>query len=511
MLKRWLLICESILIFGVMFSQGRTSLNQNDSNIIKLNGYINSYLASTPLHKDSLIKATDYLVSFSKDSLIKSHITQYLFEKFYNSQLMGMESVAIHIAKNYYLNGKLEWPNKEGLIALQLYVDFNESSLLGMVAPALNLQNLDGIIVPLRDVDSQFTLVYFFNDKCKTCLTELPKLKEIVKKHKAAGLKVYAVYTESDRESYIKFIEQEFPDTTLRKNWIFTWDREFQSNFHKLYNVMKTPQMILLDRRKIIIGRNLDDNALQQLLENEIALRENLTKDIDRFVKNYLPNFNLNDTSELRSAFDPLFQKSVGSYNTEIYSSIFFQLFEFLWRPQDPVYEKAAIYLAENYIIPKVDLWWDKTIPQDYVPKIINRIKRNSIGSVVNDFTFYSKENNPVKLSEIKSEYSILYFYSPSCAICKPFSMELNKIYKSLRKRGAKVIAIDISSDYADFAMYVQKNKFPWLSLYVGDGSQLDFYYSFQTEDVPMIYLLDDKNRIIAKKINTITLDKLVK
>lgn len=477
MFKRGLLICQFILIFCVSHSQDRNVTNQSDSNIVKLNGYIDNYLAMTPLNRDSLIKACDYLISFSEDSLIKSHITQYLFDNFYNSKLMGMESVAIHIAKNYYLNGKLEWPNKVGLIALQLYVDFNGNSLLGMAAPTLNLKDLQDTIVSLRDVESDFTLVYFFDDQCPTCRKELPLLKEIVEKYKSAGLKVYAVYTESNRENFVKFVAQEFPDTTIRKSWIFTWDPEFESNFHKLYNVMKTPQMFLLDKRKIIIGRNLDDQALEQLLKKEIEMKENLT-----------------DTSDLRSAFDPLFQ-----------------LFEFLWRYPGEVYENAAIYLAENYIIPKADLWWDKTIPTDYVPKIVNRIKSNKIGSVANDFIFYTKENKAVKLSEIKSEYTILYFYSPSCAICKPFSVELKKIYSSLKKRGAKVVAIDIGSDYVNFVKYQQENRLPWLSLWIGENSQLDLYYSFQTEEVPMIYLLDNERRILAKKINTITLDKLVK
>lgn len=511
MFKRGLLICQFILIFCVSHSQDRNVTNQSDSNIVKLNGYIDNYLAMTPLNRDSLIKACDYLISFSEDSLIKSHITQYLFDNFYNSKLMGMESVAIHIAKNYYLNGKLEWPNKVGLIALQLYVDFNENSLLGMAAPTLNLKDLQDTIVSLRDVKYDFTLVYFFDDQCPTCRKELPLLKEIVEKYKSAGLKVYAVYTESNRENFVKFVAQEFPDTTIRKSWIFTWDPEFESNFHKLYNVMKTPQMFLLDKRKIIIGRNLDDQALEQLLKKEIEMKENLTKDVAQFIEKYLPNFNLTDTSDLRSAFDPLYNKSISSTNPELYCSIFFQLFEFLWRYPDEVYENAAIYLAENYIIPKADLWWDKTIPTDYVPKIVNRIKSNKIGSVANDFIFYTKENKAVKLSEIKSEYTILYFYSPSCAICKPFSVELKKIYSSLKKRGAKVVAIDIGSDYVNFVKYQQENRLPWLSLWIGENSQLDLYYSFKTEEVPMIYLLDNERRILAKKINTITLDKLVK
>lgn len=508
MFKRGTLICLFIFILGSLYGQEQNPA-RNNSNIIKLNGYIDNYISMTPMHRDSLIRSCDYLISFSTDSLIKSHIAQYLFEKFYSSKLMGMESVAIHIAKNYYLNKKLVWPDKVGFIALQVFVEFNENSLLGMDAPELNLEDLHGNTVSLRNTPSEYTLVYFFDDQCPTCKKELPAIKEIADKYEASGLMVYAVYTESNRENFATFVKQEF--TGSEKNWIFTWDQDFDSNFHKLYNVMKTPQIFLLDKRKVIIGRNLDSHALEQLLKTEIAARESLDKNISQFLDKYLLNFNLTDSSELKSAFDPLYERTLNSNNNETYTSIFYQLFEKLWRAATEPYESAAIYLAENYIIPKKDLWWDKSIPEDYVPKIVYRIKSNRIGSVANDMTVYDTRNNPFSLGSIKSKYTVLYFYSPDCAMCKPFSYELKKIFKSLKKRGATIVAVDVTSDVASFAGYLKKNKYPWPSYRVGEEQQLDLYYKFQTLEVPMIYLLDNNRKIIAKSINTITLTQLVK
>ncbi len=510
MFKRGTLICLFIFILGSLYGQDKNPV-RNDANIIKLNGYIDNYISMTPMHRDSLIRSCDYLISFSKDSLIKSHIAQYLFEKFYSSKLMGMESVAIHIAKNYYLNKKLAWPDKVGFIGLQIFVEFNENSLLGMDAPELTLNDLKGNTVSLRSSQSEYTLVYFFDDQCSTCKKELPAIKEIADKYRDSGLSIYAVYTESNRENFTKFIDQEFPGSASGKNWNFVWDQNFDSNFHKLYNVLKTPQMFLLDKRKVIIGRNLDSQALEQLLKTEIAARENLDKNVSQFLDKYLLNFNLADSSDLRSAFAPLFERTTGSQNNETYTSIFYPLFEKLWRAAVEPYESAAIYLAENYIIPKAYLWWDKSIPDDYVPKILGRIKNNRTGAVANDLTVYDPRNNTFSIGSIKSKYTVLYFYSPDCAICKPFSYELKKISKSLKKRGATIVAIDVTSDYASFARYLKKNKYPWPSYRIGEEQQLELYYKFQTQEVPMIYLLDDNRKIIAKSINTITLTQLVK
>ncbi|MFA5850434.1 MAG: thioredoxin-like domain-containing protein [Bacteroidales bacterium] len=510
MVKRGTLICLLIFVLGSLYGQDKNPV-RNDANIIKLNGYIDNYISLTPVLLDSLKRSCDYLISFSKDSLIKSHIAQYLFEKFYSSKLMGMESVAIHIAKNYYLNKKIAWPDKVGFIGLQIFVEFNENSLLGMDAPELALKDLKGNTVSLWSTQSEYTLVYFFDDQCTTCKKELPAIKEIANKYKDSGLIIYAVYTESNKENFTKFVNQEFPGSTSVKNWNFVWDQDFDSNFQKLYNVMKTPQMFLLDKRKVIIGRNLDSQALEQLLKTEIAARENLDKNVSQFLDKYLLNFNLADSSELRSAFAPLYERTISSQNNETYTSIFYQLFEKLWRTAVEPYESAAVYLAENYIIPKANLWWDKSIPEDYVPNILGRIKNNRIGAVANDLTVYDSRNNAFSIGSIKSKYTVLYFYSPDCAMCKPFSYELKKISKALKNKGVKIAAIDVTSNITEFSNYLKKNKYPWPSYRVDDEQLLDLYYKFQTQEVPMVYLLDNERKIIAKSINTITLTQLVK
>ena len=91
----------------------------------KLEKYIEEYLSMTPPVTDSLITACDYLIGFSEDTLIKTHIAGYLFDRFYSSKVMGMESVAIHIAKNYFINKKLEWKGGYGMLLLRLFVEFN--------------------------------------------------------------------------------------------------------------------------------------------------------------------------------------------------------------------------------------------------------------------------------------------------------------------------------------------------------------------------------------------------
>jgi len=501
------MIRKGLFIFFLFLVTTVTSYGQERE---KLDKYIDSYLSMTPLQTDSIIVACDYLIRFSNDSLIKSHIAGYLFNKFQNSPIMGMESVAIYIAKNYFLNKKILWQGDDDMILLRLFVEFNENSLIGMKAPELNLIDTSGFTHSLHAMQSEYSVIFFFDTDCSQCKKEFPVLKDTIDKYSSFGVKVYGVYTQSDTNALKRFIRSEFSDNRYSDTWTFVWDPEFKSGFHKLYNVLKTPQMFLLDKEKKIIGRNLNPEALGQLLNSIIGNKETLSKNIDAFLTNYLRMFTMKDTVEMEGAIGPLFERT-NQGNPELYRTMFLQLFDMLQLSDDTTYQNCAIFVADRYIIPKAELWWDNTIPLDYVPKMKERIIRNRIGSVANEFTFYTEKQKPVKIYDSKSKYTLLYFYSPKCAICKPFGMELEHIYKSLKKRGVNILAIDVESDKDSFVKNYKKSKTPWVRLYVHDEDKLDLYYKYRKEEVPMLYLLDKDKRIIAKKINTITLNKLIK
>jgi len=511
MLKKVLTAIILLLFATGVYARQNTNIATNDSAVVRLNNYINKYLSITPLHPDSLINSCDYLISLTKDSLVSSHIASYLFNRFYSSDLMGMDGVAVHIAQNYFLSGKVKMPASPDEMTLRMYVEFNRNSLIGMDAPELNILSPDNLPVSLREVNSRYTILYFFDDQCAICKTGLPGLVRLSDSLASEGVSVFAVYTQSQRENLKKYIEREFTAKGVGKNWIFAWDPSLESDFPRLYNVITTPQIFLLNNDKKIIGRNLNNEALSRLLNAEINRGKQGEKRINEFLDSYLNGLDLTDTAIIRKEVDPLFQKVSAQKDKELYRTIFTNLFDKMLYDDNDSLKDAAVYIAQRYITPYPELWWDKSYPLEWVPKMLERIQKNKIGSVANDMVLLNKKGRPVKLSSVNSKYTVLYFTDPDCSICKPFSMELKKIYNSLKKRGVTVISINSGGNSAEFAQYNRENKNPWLCLSPKDENYYELFDKFETEQVPMIYLLDSNRRIMAKKINTITLDKLVK
>ena len=215
-----------------------------------------------PPHPDWVIPQVDDILERCTDPLVKAYCGEFLLHYFLSSPIMGMENAAVHIAKKY-LSGELPTSNETLLMELDNYVAFNESSLMGKTAPELYLPNADGYYVSLRKVESNYTILLFYDEDCAACKELMPLLCQVYEQHRSKGVAVYAVYTQDRRQAWLNYA------ATLPVGWIHVWDPDFSSGFHKWYHVTGTPRLFLLDRYKTIIGREIDASILDRILSHQ--------------------------------------------------------------------------------------------------------------------------------------------------------------------------------------------------------------------------------------------------
>jgi len=504
-------ICKSLLI--LFFSLSFVSIYAQQEKDLQLKKsiyeYVDDYIDLVPHTPDSLKSAVDYAIAFAKDSTTKAQIAGYLFNKFSTSGVMGDETIAVYISKNYFLNGLLPWYGDGGIALLKLYTEFNENSLIGMRAPELNLSTTNGRLLSLTSLKKRHTVIYFFDKDCNACKKNLPKLKEIIKAYSHLSLEVYAVYTENDSSSLNEFKSKNFNKEELL-NWHFVYDPLAESNFHKLYNVLITPRLFLLNRGKKIIGRNLDNNSLKELLSKEERAISDAYSLAEEFIEKYLSIFDFKNSTEHKEAFEPLFYR-LSTENLDMYNAVFYQLFEYLSIQEEQYMKTSAVFLAENYILPHKELWFNDLFIESRVPTLIAKIKQNSLGAKLPSPTLYTLKGKKRTLTQKKSKYIYLYFFNSSCAICKPFSHEIKKIFKQLKRQKTRVIAIYTGTDIEELKEYIKEESPPWEVLYQGANPERPLHDYFEIAYLPQTYLLNRDGIIIAKGINTIELKELIK
>jgi peroxiredoxin len=209
-----------------------------------------------------------YVYKFIEDVRPGKRIFQFAVSWFLNSSInsnvMGMDALFVDLARTYYLGGQAFWTNEESMKKIRENVVFAEHNLIGLTAPDLTLENIDGEFVNLHKIKSKVTIVLIFEPECSHCKVFVPQFhKDVYQKFKDKGLAVYAIYSMADKEEWNEFLTKH-----NLFDWINVWDETHVSQFKVLYDARKTPAVYVLDETKKIIAKGMTVEQIGLLMKN---------------------------------------------------------------------------------------------------------------------------------------------------------------------------------------------------------------------------------------------------
>ncbi len=231
----------------------------------KINRYFDKMIVPAP---DTIIKESKMVLEYaSANEEVFQYTLQTLFNKYNNSNVMGMDKAFVFFAENYYLNGKAEWADTTWLKKVKERVKEIKPNLIGNEAPNLRLIKNDGSLVSLNMIESDYIVLFFYEPTCGHCKKATTKIVELSEKFWEHSVEILGIYTQFDKNEWDKFIA----DKKL-KNWINTWDPYNQSGFRSNYDVKSTPSIYLLDKDRKIIGKRIDVETLEKMLNDLIKI-----------------------------------------------------------------------------------------------------------------------------------------------------------------------------------------------------------------------------------------------
>lgn len=115
---------------------------------------------------------------------------------------------------------------------------------------------------------------------------------------------------------------------------------------------------------------------------------------------------------------------------------------------------------------------------------------KNRPGTIATDFSFELSTGGTMKLSQVQSDFIILFFNNPGCHDCA----RVKEILSKYKKRGVKVVAIYPDDDIS----FWRKTKYPedWID---GHNSSINKNNYYDLKAMPTLYLLDNGKRVILK------------
>ncbi len=256
----------------------------------------------------------------------------------------------------------------------------------------------------------------------------------------------------------------------------------------------------------------------------------------NEYKKKYLQNVDFTDERLLRS---PVFAKKLEYYMTKLIVQIpdsitkaadelaakarpNKEMFKYVVHWNTNHYERSKImgmdavfvHMADNYYCKGLAHWVDSAAEA----KICDRAKTLSpllLGKVASNIILPDTSGKWYDLHKVPAEFTILYFWSPTCGHCKKATPKLEKFYQDYKSKGVEVFGVCTELETAGMKNFVKTHKLSFIN--VSDTPEinknaydyldkttinsLNFRTIYDIFSTPQVYVLDKDKKIIAKKL----------
>lgn len=208
----------------------------------------------------------DFMLSSIQDSTTLSSVASKAYRHFRESKVMGAENVAVYIYDNWFASFKAVFDDIDELDEAEFHSFINRQSLIGAKAVPLDFSDEKGRTVTLPS-RKRMSVIYFYTTECPKCLYTSIGMRDLLNGGKYR-LDVYAVYVGEDLAAWHKYVSKELKiknNCRTKVHHLLGGDTDYAVP----YGVVQTPRLFLTDKSGTIIGRHLDPQALETLLNRK--------------------------------------------------------------------------------------------------------------------------------------------------------------------------------------------------------------------------------------------------
>ena len=205
----------------------------------------------------------DFLIDSCKDSLTRQHVALRILDHYMDSNVMGEEAVAVHIFDEWIATGKIAMRGEFDYLAAEMFATFNRNTLLGAQAPVITMHDPQGNEVTMPR-EGETSILFFYDTSCSKCRIVASMLPNALD-HIDFPVNLYAVYYGSDEYNWETF-RKEFIFANGNIRVIHLWDPDMESDYQRLYGVLTTPRIYVIEPQGSVLGRRLEVDSLVELL-----------------------------------------------------------------------------------------------------------------------------------------------------------------------------------------------------------------------------------------------------
>ncbi len=224
-------------------------------------------------------------------------------------------------------------------------------------------------------------------------------------------------------------------------------------------------------------------------------------------VKDYLEKLFVPQPDTITQAINKLAAKA--KKNPEAYKYLISTCLFLYQTPEIMGLDEVFVNLYNRYFATgEMDYWANAQLKKslkDYADKV----SRAMIGRTAPNLIMQDQNRKPKSMYDIKKKYTILYFFDPDCGHCRQESPKLVDFYNKNKSRyDLEVFAVSADTSIQKLKDYIKEMKMTWITV-DGPRSYITEHYRnlYFSETTPTLYILDEKKKVIARKLPVEKLD----
>jgi hypothetical protein len=233
----------------------------------KLKKYYDNVVVQNP---DSVIREVDAMIELSRPNAeMFKYMIWFFTYRYENPEFMGFDKVFVHIVDKYYVTGQTTWITRSVNENIIKKANKIRPLLMGQVAPNMIMQDTNLQLVSMHSISADFLILLFWDPECGHCEKEIPIIKEFYDLNKVKyGLEVFAVCSDTSMAKMKKAIRKK------QMNWInVNGPRTLTGDYHEQYDIISTPVIYILNKRKEIIAKRLPAEKVGTFIENYLRIQ----------------------------------------------------------------------------------------------------------------------------------------------------------------------------------------------------------------------------------------------
>jgi thiol-disulfide isomerase/thioredoxin len=224
-------------------------------------------------------------------------------------------------------------------------------------------------------------------------------------------------------------------------------------------------------------------------------------------VKEYLSKLFLPQPDTITRAIEDIVAKA--RKNPETYKYLVYHCVYLYQTPEIMGLDEVFVNLYNKYFASgEMDYWANAQVKKS-LKDYSDKVSRAMIGRIGPNLLMQDVNLQPHSLYDIKKKYTIIYFFDPDCGHCRQESPKLVDFYnKNKVKYNLEVFAVSSDTSIQKLKNYIKEMKMTWVTV-DGPRSYLNDHYTklYYTESFPTVYVLDEKKKVIARKLPVEKLD----